>query len=94
MGVDRLSNQLRRYRLKCGYRVKDVAYLVGHKTSAHISRYESGRRLPSLRTALELSAALRCPVEILFHRMFADLREEVIGRRTNLELPPDQRQED
>ena len=70
------ANQLRRYRLKRGLRLRDVARLTGQSSPAHLSHWEKGRKLPSLSNALRLSAAIKCPVEVLFFDLFDQLRNE------------------
>lgn len=70
------ANQLRRYRLKRGLRLRDMARLTGQSSPAHLSHWEKGRKLPSLSNALRLSAATKCPVEVLFFDLFDQLRNE------------------
>ena len=70
------TNQLRRYRLKRGLRLRDMARLTGQSSPAHLSHWEKGRKLPSLSNALRLSAAIKCPVEVLFFDLFDQLRNE------------------
>lgn len=73
----RPDNQLRVYRNRRKLRLRDVALLVGQREAAHISHWEKGTRTPSLDNALKLSAALRCPIEILFFERFNQLRNNV-----------------
>lgn len=71
------ANQLRRYRLKRGLRLRDMARLTGQSSPAHLSHWEKGRELPSFTNALRLSAAIKCPVEILFFDLFDQLRKDI-----------------
>ena len=73
----RPHNQLRDYRKRRQLRLRDVALLVGQREAAHISHWEKGARAPSLDNALRLSAALKCPVEILFFERFDQLRKTI-----------------
>ncbi len=73
----RLHNELRTYRNRRKLRLRDVALLVGQREAAHISHWEKGTRVPSLDNALRLSAALKCPVEVMFFDRFKQLRESV-----------------
>ena len=84
----RLSNQIRYYRLRRKLKLNDVALLVGYGAAAHISHWESGSRLPSLSSAMMLSAALKCPIEILFLDKFNQIRKEIYERqqRHNINL--------
>jgi len=76
-----LNNQLRRYRMKRHLSQRQVADLIGHRQAGHVSAWEGGRRTPSLQSALKLSAAINCPVEVLFAPLFHTVREAVILRR-------------
>ena len=71
-----LANNLRRYRRKRGLRLRDMARLTGQSTPSHLSHWEKGRKIPSLPNALRLSAAMKCPVEVLFIDLFNQLRNE------------------
>ena len=83
------DNQIRRYRVRCGLSQKQVSLLLGQTTQAHQSKWERGTKLPTLTNALKLSAALGCPVEILFSDRFDRLREEVHKRRTRYTISND-----
>src|SRR2546421_227517 len=52
MASPRLENYLRTYRKRSGLTQREVAFLLGSKNGAQLSRYEKQRRLPPLRTAL------------------------------------------
>ena len=71
------TNQIREVRKKRGLLLRDMAILTDLSGAAHISHWEKGRKAPSLRNALVLSAALQCPVEILFLELFKQVRKEV-----------------
>jgi DNA-binding XRE family transcriptional regulator len=51
--------------------------MLGLKQSCDIYRWETGNKLPSLINALKLSAALKCPVELLFWDHFTRIRQEM-----------------
>lgn len=72
-----IANQIRSYREERGLRQRDVARLIGQSSSAHLSHWEKGRELPSFTNALRLSAAIKCPVEILFIDLFDQLRKDI-----------------
>jgi DNA-binding XRE family transcriptional regulator len=80
-----LNNRLRCYRLKRHLSQREVAVLIGHKHAGHLCTWESGKCVPTLKSALKLSAAINCPVEVLFFPMWNQLRQEVINRRKQLE---------
>src|SRR5437870_9602844 len=71
MATPKLENYLRTYRKRSGLTQRDVAFLVGCRNGAQVSRYEKRRRLPPLRTALAFEAAFGVPVS----ELFAGLRE-------------------
>lgn len=75
------DNQIRRYRVQRGLSQREVSLLLGQKTQSHQSRWERGAKTPNLVNALKLSAALGCPVEILFSDLFDRLRKEVWTRK-------------
>ena len=80
-----LNNQLRRYRLKRNLSQRLVASLIGHRHAGRVSAWEAGRQTPNLQSALKLSAAIKCPVEVLFFPMYDQLRQEVAARRKKLQ---------
>ena len=82
------ANQLRIYRKKRGIRLRGVAKMIGQSSSAHISHWERGNKLPSLTNALKLSAAIQCPVEVLFLDLFNQLRTDIYAnkRKHNIKL--------
>jgi transcriptional regulator with XRE-family HTH domain len=57
---------------------------VGLESVSHVAHWERGRKLPSLKNALKLSAIIQCPVEVLFFDLFDSLRDEVRERADNL----------
>lgn len=79
-------SHIRSFRKKRKLRLRDVALLVGIRVEHHVSAWESGARIPNLETALRLSAALRCPVEVLFSDHFRKIREEVSARQRDHDI--------
>src|SRR5882724_13255197 len=80
MASHRLENYLRTYRRKSGLTQREVAFLLGRKDGAQLSRYEKRRRLPPLRAALALEVIFKVPLA----ELFAGVREGVdqeIGER-------------
>jgi transcriptional regulator with XRE-family HTH domain len=90
MDENQNTNQLSAYRRRMQYSQKRVASLLVLSDSATLSRYEQGHLLPSLSTALRLSAIYRVPVEFLFQGLYVKIREEV--RATEMALPSGPRQ--
>jgi transcriptional regulator with XRE-family HTH domain len=58
----------------------DVAFLLGARAKTKVSRYERGRHLPTLATALAYEALLGLPVAELFPSAFAAARRDVLRR--------------
>src|SRR5436190_20861278 len=80
MATHKLENYLRTYRKRSGLTQREVAFLVGCRNGAQVSRYEKRRRLPPLRTALACEAVFGVSVS----ELFAGLREvagQAVGER-------------
>ena len=71
------KNNLLLYRRRMGFSQKHVARLLGHPNNEMLSRYERGRCLPPLMTALRLEIIYRVPVAFLYGRTYDGMREEV-----------------
>lgn len=75
------GNRLWFYRQQLGYSQKQVAALLGHKSSARVSNYERGTRLPGLAMALKLSLILQTPLAQLYPHLNAQLKREIEQNR-------------
>ena len=71
------KNHLFLIRKKMGLGQKQVALLLGHKTTDQISRYERGVKLPSLKTALKLGIIYHIPIRILLYDYFEQCLDEI-----------------
>ena len=60
-----IPNRLRKYRILAGYSQKDVAIILGMKSTSRISKWEQGTALPSLEYLFKLS--------ILYHVLCDEL---------------------
>jgi len=76
----RLAQYVKHERRRAGLTQADVAYLFGAKARTKISRYERGRYLPTLRTALGYEAMLGVPVAELFPGAYRDARRAIVSR--------------
>jgi transcriptional regulator with XRE-family HTH domain len=81
----KLPHYLRIERRRAGLSQTDIAALLGVRTASKISRYEHGRRLPPLKTALAYEAILGRPIAELFGGTFAMVQGEVKRRARSLE---------
>jgi len=80
----RLPNLLRRYRRTRGLTQRDVAKLLGLRTSSRISKWESGACLPSLANAFRLSVVYRVLADALFVDLLRSLRKDINEREKKL----------
>jgi len=80
----KIKNYLWMFRKKMGSPSKEMAYLMGHKTSSLISCWENGRKLPSLNNAFKLSIILRTPVEFLFEDHYLELRKDIRAKEEEI----------
>lgn len=93
--INSSSLALRRKRL--GYERKQIAYLLGHKTTHQLCRYETGQRTPSFKEAVKLSLLYNLPLRAPFDRYFRHCFEELensikhsgLTVKINLENNPD-----
>ena len=78
--IQRLPQYLREERRRAGLSQAEVAYLVGAEQRTKISRWERGKHLPTLRTALAYEALLGVPVARLFPAAFTAVRRGLVRR--------------
>ena len=70
-------NYLKLYRRKMGFTQKEVAYLLGLKSSTAISNYENNKKMPSLLNLLKLEIVLRTPVAFLYRDHYVEIKEQI-----------------
>ncbi|MHB8519871.1 MAG: helix-turn-helix domain-containing protein [Limisphaerales bacterium] len=80
----KLLNYLRTYRKRAGLSQDEVAFLLGCRTGAAVSRYEHFRRVPNPATILALEAIFQIPVRELFAGQFQTIEREVMRRAGRL----------
>lgn len=85
MSHARIANRLWRSRKAAGLTQKQVAFLLGHKSTSQISRWERGRRVPRTIDLLKLSAIYHRLVNDLVWDLFDSLRHKVAKRQRMLE---------
>lgn len=71
-----IPNDIRFYRRRRNLRIVEVASLAKVADAALVSHWENGRKMPTLKNALKLSAITKCPVEILYHELFRSYQNE------------------
>lgn len=72
----KLNNYLRTYRRNHGFSQEEIAFLLGCKSGAKISRYERSRRVPSLDTIFAFEVVFGATARDLF----AGIREQAQRR--------------
>jgi DNA-binding XRE family transcriptional regulator len=75
-----LPQYLKQERRRAGYAQADVAYLLGASAKTKVGRYERGRHLPPLTTALAYEAMFGVAVAELFPSAFSAARAELRRR--------------
>ena len=78
------NNQIRRYRKRRGYTLKNLAKIMGVLNQGQINQWENERKTPTLDNALKLSATLDCPLEILYLERFNAIRKELYPRKVKI----------
>src|SRR5262249_50669091 len=86
MASPKLEHYLRACRRRSGLSQSDVAYLLGTKTRAQVSRYERGWHAPPLRTALAFEALFGVPISKIFAGIYESVRRELKHRARELSL--------
>ena len=79
-----ILNRIRRYRAERELSQKDIAYLLGLKTTSQISRYERGKSLPDTRNFIKIGIICRRPSEFLYPELMRKLREVIFKREEKL----------
>lgn len=73
-------NQLWLARKRLGLGQKQVSYLLNHKTTDQVSRYEKGERLPGLKLLLQLEIIYGVPPRVLYRDYYEQLQAEITER--------------
>jgi transcriptional regulator with XRE-family HTH domain len=75
-----ISSYLRTFRRRSGLTQKEVAFLLGIRSDAHVSRYERYSRRPSLRTAIGLQVIFGLATKDILPRVFVAVERRIIER--------------
>jgi transcriptional regulator with XRE-family HTH domain len=76
----KLQNYLRTYRKRFGLSQKELAFLLGFKSGAQVSRSERFQQVPNLQTALAFQAVFGVPVAELFAGIYEQAEKETSKR--------------
>ena len=80
MALLQLDNYIATYRKRSGLTQQEVAMLLGARSGTEISRFESNRRTPALRTALALGIIFQVEMDRLYAGKRERLRRQIERR--------------
>jgi transcriptional regulator with XRE-family HTH domain len=72
-----VKNRLALFRRRRSLELKQVAGLLGHSSTAQISRYENGLKIPTLKTALKLAAIYDIHIRRMLDGYYEACLEEI-----------------
>src|ERR1017187_6065584 len=76
----KLPNYIRTHRKRAHLTQREVAFLLGSKTSAHVCRHERLEQTPNLQTLLAYEILFRTPVRSLFGGVHQDVEQKLLRR--------------
>jgi transcriptional regulator with XRE-family HTH domain len=79
-----INNCLRKYRKARGLKQKDVAKILGLKSTSMISRWENGISLPSTQNLLKLAVLYRTIVDALFIDLIREFKEKTLKKEQEI----------
>ena len=77
---------LRMHRRSWGFTQRELAKIIGNASSVQISRYENGKRAPSIEIALACQAIFGVAPSIMFPDTYTLVEEEVIRNMGRMDL--------
>lgn len=84
MQVKPIHNYLKRLRRERGFTQKQVAQILGLRSSSMISRWENGVCMPDTLNAMKLSALYRSTVDVLYGRLRETVSDEILKRERTI----------
>ena len=78
------DNRIWKYRHIQNLSQQEIGQLLAYKTTAPISNWEKGRKIPNLVNAIRLSEILHTTVEALFPGLYAHLKHELEAKEKKL----------
>lgn len=70
--------------MESGLTQRQLAHVLGYQSVSSLSHLESGRKLPSLTTAMKLEVALQRLIPDIFPGLYNQVRDPVARRRQQL----------
>jgi transcriptional regulator with XRE-family HTH domain len=80
MPTPRLPNYIRTFRKRAGLTQEEVAFLLGSKSSAGISRHERFKQTPDLETILAYELLFQAPARNLFTSTHREVEQKLKQR--------------
>jgi transcriptional regulator with XRE-family HTH domain len=80
MPTSRLPNYIRTYRKRACLTQEEVAFILGSKSSASVSRHERFKQTPDLQTLLAYEMLFRTPVRNLFSSAHQEVEQKLRQR--------------
>jgi transcriptional regulator with XRE-family HTH domain len=80
MPTPKLPNYIRRYRKRACLTQEEVAFILGSKSSASVSRHERFKQTPDLPTLLAYEMLFRTPVRNLFSSTHEEIAQKLRHR--------------
>jgi len=80
MPASKLPNYIRTYRKRSCLTQEEVAFILGSKSSASVSRHERFKQTPDLQTLLAYEMLFRTPVRNLFSSTHREVEQKLRKR--------------
>src|SRR3990172_10662490 len=80
LSMRKLPNYLRTYRKRAGLTQDEMAYLLGCRSGAKVSRYEHFTRQPNLKTVFAYQIIFHVPAEKLFPGIYHEIEDITLER--------------
>jgi transcriptional regulator with XRE-family HTH domain len=80
MAAPQLPNYIRTYRKRACLTQREVAFILGSKSSASVSRHERFKQTPDLQTLLAYEMLFRTPVRSLFSSTHQEVAQKLRRR--------------
>lgn len=74
---DIIPNNLKEYRLKCGYTQKEVAEILGFTNTVAICHWEKGKNIPNLINLLKLCLLYKATSMQLYNNLLNTLEDQI-----------------
>jgi len=80
----KLPNYLRTYRKRSGFTQDEMAFLLGCRSGAKVSRYEHNKRQPNPQSVFAYNVIFQVPTEELFAGIYQQVERNTLKRIKSL----------